>query len=364
MDRTSWIGVVVCLILLFTWGWWSTKDAAKRAEEQRAREAEIAANQPKEAAREEAPEATPGQPGQPGQPGPDTPGTEAAIAEESHILENEFVAFHLTNRGAGIRIAELKKQNRELGLNEPIALNETSSHPVAALSRGHGKLDTSTWSPGPSTATEATFETKTPEGLTLTKTFRLPTVGADPHELEMDITVRNDADTPLVFENRYLYSGAAAPLHLNEWSMQIGMYWYESDGGFEYKTVDHYGGRKFLGIFGKSEKPSDDFKTSSLEWAGVNDQFFALITKPEEPYEADLWGSRHKVVIDGDEATSEKKRMFAAEAGIGLPELTMNPGDQHTLRYRFYLGPKEFSRLKGLGEERQRVMHYDEIPIF
>jgi isopropylmalate/homocitrate/citramalate synthase len=40
MDRTSWIGVLSCLALLFVWGWWNTKEAAKQAEERRERAAE------------------------------------------------------------------------------------------------------------------------------------------------------------------------------------------------------------------------------------------------------------------------------------------------------------------------------------
>ena len=33
MDRTSWIGVLVCLTLLFGWGWWNAKEAARIAAE-------------------------------------------------------------------------------------------------------------------------------------------------------------------------------------------------------------------------------------------------------------------------------------------------------------------------------------------
>ncbi|MDP4849302.1 MAG: hypothetical protein NWQ95_03025, partial [Verrucomicrobiales bacterium] len=33
MDRTSWIGVLVCLTLLFGWGWWTAKEAARIAAE-------------------------------------------------------------------------------------------------------------------------------------------------------------------------------------------------------------------------------------------------------------------------------------------------------------------------------------------
>ncbi|MEM6279913.1 MAG: membrane protein insertase YidC [Verrucomicrobiota bacterium] len=362
MDKTSWIGVLVCLCLLFVWGWWNAKETAKQLEEQQKRAAEEALNPPVEAV-EEAPSSDGTKTG-------DDPGTTAdedapaAVAEVSHTLENEMVRFHFTNRGAGIKIAELKDQDRTLEGNGFVTINENASHPVGALSTGPKKFDPTIWSVSESSSDSITFQTKTGSGFTLTKTYRLPGPDSDPHELTLEMSVRNDSQTPLVFSDQFLYAGSAAPLHLNEWSMQIGMFWLDSSGDFEYKTVDHYGGRKILGIFGKNEIPHDEFSIESLRWAGVNDQFFVTIIHPEEAHDAELWGSRFPVVVEGDKAASEKKRMFAAEAGVGLPELSMNPGDQQTLRYRFYLGPKEFERLKGLGEEKQLVMHYDEIPVF
>lgn len=364
MDRTSWIGVLVCLVLLFGWGWWDARERAKQAAERQARAAEEAAAQaeagtsegdrPGEKKPDRAPAETPDPEGKPG----------GAIAEESRTLENDLVAFRFTNRGAGIRIAELKDQKRSVGGEGFISINENAEHPVGALSGGPGDIDETTWNVVASSDSEVSFATKSPEGFEFTKTFRVPEGEADPHELTLELSVRNTSDTPLVFDERFLYTGCAAPLHLHEWSMQIGMFWLEGDGDFEYKTVDHYGGRKILGIFGKNEIPSDEFELGSLNWAGVNDQFFATIIDAETDYEAKLWGSRFPVVVEEDPEASEKKRMFASEAGLGLPAVTMNPGDQQTLRFRLYLGPKEYSRLKSLGGEKQRIMHYDEIPIF
>jgi YidC/Oxa1 family membrane protein insertase len=358
MDRTSWIGVIVCLCLLFTWGWWNAKETAKQLEAQREQAALEALNPPVE---EEAPAPANALTAPEAAPADDAA---AAVAEMTHILESDLARFHLTNRGAGIKIAELKDQARHFEGDDFITINENASHPVGALSSGPGQFDNTNWNVTEKSAEKITFETKTPAGFTISKTYRLPGPDRDAHEIMLEMSVRNESQTPLVLADQFLYAGSAAPLHLNEWSMQIGMFWLQSNGDFEYETVDHYGGRKVLGIFGKNEIESDEFSLESLRWAGVNDQFFVTIVQPENAHEATLWGSRFPVVVEGDEEASTKKRMFAAEAGIGLPPLSMNPGDQQTLRYHLYLGPKEFSRLKGLGEEKQLVMHYDEIPIF
>ena len=358
MDRTSWIGVIACLALLFTWGWWNAKETAKRMEAERIAAEEAAKNAPPE------PETKDG--GTTKTVGAPTEEPLAPIAAaENHVLENELVTFEMTNRGAGVRVAKLKTQMKELEGSEPIGINETASNPVGALSTGAGEFDGTTWAVTSSSNSEVVYTTATKEGFELVKTYQLSSgEDSDPHEIDLELTVKNAAQTPLVFEDRYLYTGSASPLHLNEWSMQVGMFWFRTNEKYKYETVDHYGGKKVLGIFGKNEIPSDTFEVDSLEWAGVNDQFFATIVKPEEAYPAKLWGSRYPVVVENDESASLKKRMFASEAGIGLPSKTMNPGDQQTLRYKIYLGPKEYSRLKGLGDQSQRVMHYDEIPIF
>ncbi|MEM7697675.1 MAG: membrane protein insertase YidC, partial [Verrucomicrobiota bacterium] len=365
LDRTSWIGILVCLLLLFAWGWWSSKEAAKNAERDRiAREAaaaeaaERAAAEPEDA---EAPDATPENAG-------DEATADSSVAASTVVIENEYIRLHFTNIGAGIDYAELLKHDAELDGEEPISINQSGEHPIGALTTGPGEFDTTVWTVVSSDRESIAFQTKNDEGLTLTKSFRLAgsetssEVEADPYTIDFDLTIRNDSGVVLEPRGRYLYTGTAQPLHLHEWSIQIGMFWREN-GDFEYKTVDHYGGRKILGIFGKNEIPHDTFTLSQLDWGGVNDQFFATIIKPDTPYPADLWGDRLPVVVEDDPVKSREKRMFAAEGGLGIPQSTMNPGDQSTLGYEIYIGPKEFSRLKALGEERQEVMHYDEIPI-
>ena len=359
LDRTSWIGALVCFSLLIVWGWWSTKEAAKHS-------AQLAAQRAAEAAKAPATDPASPSPAEAASAAATTPESAApgTPAVETAILENDFVRLHLTNAGAGIRRAEMKKHPRHLGEPELIAINETAAHPVAALSPGPKQYDTSVWTVAATSATEVAYETTTPDGLKWRKTIRLPGEGADPYEAIVLLEATNTGQAPVGLGGRHLYVGSATPLHLNEWSMQIGSYWMDKDGDFEYKTVDHFGGKKILGLFGGSEKPHDVFTVGDLHWAGVNDQFFTTIVRPTQPYAGEVWIGRFPVVVEGKEAESRKKRMFASEAALSLPQETVAPGATAQVEFGVYLGPKEYSRLKGLGDRRQRVMHYDEIPIF
>ncbi|MCB1204983.1 MAG: membrane protein insertase YidC, partial [Verrucomicrobiae bacterium] len=292
---------------------------------------------------------------------PPAPGSPAA---ETAVLENDYIRLHLTSAGAGIARAEMKKHPRHLGEDSLITVNETASHPVAALSSGPKRYDTSVWSVASKSSEEVVFETTDSEGLKWRKTIRLPGSETDPYEVTVMLEAQNTSQAAVELSTRYLYTGSAAPLHLNEWSMQIGSYWMAKDGDFEYKTVDHFGGRKVLGIFGGEEKPHDLFAVNQLHWAGVNDQFFTTIVRPTQPYEGEVWISRFPVTVEGDEAASRKKRMFASEAALSLPKESVAPGATAKVEYGVYLGPKEYARLRGLGDRRERVMHYDAIPIF
>lgn len=357
MDRTSWIGVLACLALLFAWGWWNTKEAAKIEARKKAQQA-AAATVEKPGQGPDKGAAAPVVATEVPAPAPGTPEAESAV------LENESIRLHLTNVGAGIRRAEMKRHPRHLGGSDRIAINEAAAHPVAALSPGPKQYDTAVWSVASKSPSEVSYETTGADGLRWRKTIRLPGEGADPYEVSVLLEARNTGPAPVELGTRYLYAGSAAPLHLNEWSMQIGSYWMAKDGDFEYKTVDHFGGRKVLGIFGGEEKPHDQFSVKQLHWAGVNDQFFATIVRPAAPYEGGVWIGRFPVTVENNEAESRKKRMFAAEAALSLPKESVAPGASAKVEYGIYLGPKEYARLKGLGDRRQRVMHYDEIPIF
>lgn len=359
MDRTSWIGVLVCLSLLFVWGWWNTKEAARIAAERAANPVvQPVATETTDPAQVdlESPAAAISAPVAGAAPG--------AVALERTVLENDLIRVHLSNRGAAIERAEMKNHRRHLGGEELIAINENATNGVGALSPGPKQFDTSMWTVAEKSDGSVRYETTSPEGIVYRKTFRLPDEASDPHEIVVELEATNASETPFDLGTRYLYAGSAAPLHLNEWSMQIGAYWMGRDGDFEYKTVDHFGGKKILGIFGKNEIPYDRFPLNEMHWAGVNDQFFTTIVKPDEPYEGEVWTGRFPVVVEDNEVASKEKRMFASEAALSLPKKTLAPGGVETVAYRVYLGPKEYARLKDLGDRSQRVMNYDEIPIF
>ncbi|MCB1229893.1 MAG: membrane protein insertase YidC [Verrucomicrobiae bacterium] len=366
MDRTAWIVVTLCVAGFLGWGWHSTKQQAeyqKQLDEWNLQhpeaKAEAAADGEKKA---EASKETAEGDSKP----TSAPKDESAVDAEELTLGNDTVRIHLTNRGGGIATAEMLDHQRALEEEEGfVVINERGDHPIGTLSTGPGDFDGKNWEITERGDTSVAFSTVTDDKLRITKRFSLSPKGVEPHLMTLQVTVKNEGDQPHQLGDRFLYLGTAAPLHGGEFSRQTGFYFRDEDGGdVTYKPVDYFKGKKFLGI-GSDSKPHDEFSISEVNWAGVNDQFFTTLLTPKDAYASTLWASRFPIKFkDQQEPIPDKKRRYAVEAALSLPDLSLAPGDQQTIDYELYLGPKEYRRLKQLGDHRTLVMKYDDTPLF
>ena len=92
-----------------------------------------------------------------------------------------------------------------------------------------------------------------------------------------------------------------------------------------------------------------------LQWLGVSNQFFSTNIFLEKPYETKIWAARH------DDGSGEGVRVIAA---LGLPNVTLNPGDSMIWNYEIFLGPKDYQTLKVMEGERSKIVGFDRMPIF
>lgn len=373
MDRTSWIAVILCVVGLLGWGWWNSKQVAEHQRRQSELLAQKAAEQEPQTGQEggEAVKGAPGEKTPPAgaeaqavvSPKPSEPSPE----EKKIVLENKVARYTFSNHGAGILTAELLDHPATLEEDSGyVTLNRNGSSPIGALSSGPLQMDQSYWKVDSQTADEVVFSTVTPDKFRIEKRFHLPEQGREPHLMDLQITIKNEGEQAMRTGVRYLFTGSVSPLHKDEWPRQTGFFWKAVKNGMHSKGSDAMKrGGKFLGMGGE-EKAYHEVEVDPLEWAGVNGQFFTTLVKPSEPYGATIWASRFPVEIPGEKGQpDEKKKPHAVQAGIGLPELMMNAGDQQTLmNFEIYLGPKEFRRLKNLGDDRQLVMNYADTPLF
>src|SRR6267378_4895559 len=126
MDRTAWIVVILCVIGLLTWTWWTSKNAPPRP----APPALSPTPLPLAAA---SAAAAPLTPSSPTAVAAATPAVEAtpAFAEKSETLRNDDVELRLTNRGGGIREAALL--NHITQGDQRVVINSKDQLPIGAL---------------------------------------------------------------------------------------------------------------------------------------------------------------------------------------------------------------------------------------
>ena len=373
LDKTAWLGIVLCIGIL---GFSLQQNARQAAERDKVR----AARQLEQDKQEKIAEIEKGinEVGEMVRSnGENTDAVESDRADSSSAaletaeLTTDKFKLTFTNKGAGVQTAQLLNHKRQLdSQDEYVTINEDRPSPIGALSSGPERVDNSIWTLEDQTSNSVTFAKTTKENLRVTKTYRIPDDGR-PYEIEMDLGISNEsgasidlADTDL----RYIYAGGAQPLHANEWSMQIGMFY--RDNHYHAKTVDYFGGKgKVLGIFGRSEKPYAVFPgeekiSENLSYAGVNNQFYATLIQAVDPIDGKIWADKYKVQHDGVDDTNKRGKVYGTELAIGIADLEIAPGQQKDLIYQIFMGPKREDIFDSAHSERHLVMNYDQIPIF
>lgn len=88
-----------------------------------------------------------------------------------------------------------------------------------------------------------------------------------------------------------------------------------------------------------------------LAWMAVKNKFFAQILAPEGGSTA----ARVRAIRADDPAAFE---LDAVSASLALPALVVEPGATVERHSRYYVGPKEYARLKAEGDKRTEIMEF------
>ncbi len=329
-DRKTWVILALCGILLAVNLYYSGINNAAQAAERARQEARQKALAP--------------------QPGtvttttadltvePPPPPTEEVIT----VLENEKVAFTLTNIGGGIKHAEFKKQFKVGSKTIPVRINRYGPGPIAALAGAGETLENIPYAyntdesiPGK----RAVYIAKLASGLIAKKTFSL--VESDkpgaPYLLDFELKLENAAANAINLDQWSLFLGEAAPLYQDEVGDQTGFFWRE-DGGINFEAGTGFKG----GMMSSAQSILKSDATQPVEFAGVTNQFFATVIRPREAALTQAWskGTDVKLIEGGD------KTITSVRAGLQLPSVTLVPSELRSLNYRIFIGPKDNTLLR------------------
>lgn len=327
-DRKTWIILGVCGALLATNMYYSTQNqkvlAAERAKELAEKKAAAAAQVTTGESTAELTVETPPPP----------------TNEETVTLANDKISFVLTNIGGGIKHAEFAEEFQVGSKDEKVWANRFGSGPIGALVGAGEAISNAAYAYKKELSVEgkkAVYIAKHPDGLILKKTFTLKNgdePGAD-YLLDFDVQVENRGTGPVNLSQWSLFLGEASPLYQAEVAQQTGYFWHEN-GSMKF---EHAG--KFNGGWFSSDKSVLRSPDTEIEYAGVTNQFFATLMRPEKPIQSSVWAKPAKISL-----AENKPALTSVRAGLAFPAAILEIGDSRAYKFEIFIGPKANQLLK------------------
>ncbi len=391
MDRTSRLGLAVCLALFCALYW---------AEETYYLPAHLPPKQhaaSTNAAPENPPSLTAANPA-PDQPIASTP-PPPPVQETISTLENDAIKITFTSVGAAIKNVELKLQKADNGGN--IILNREARTNVMALTGWPG-ADTANFT-AQQDATSITFTTTLPSGLQWARKYAFgqepdrysglggflrrvshkiarmlgrPEPKQEIYNLDVTDTLTNPGATDVTLPGYTLSVGRALPLFeaqgnaptpvLNPSnSIYLGSGWLTTK--FHITTVNEFNPTTYLFVFpGRGPRDmvsSTAIDNAPLNWLGVENQFFVMLLTPVA--DKSITAANFSVYnTRRDDGYIPPQTVPDIEAAANFPAVTVPAGKNVTLAYGIYAGPKDFNRLDALGDGQGELMNYDGLLPF
>lgn len=351
MDRTGWIGVTTCAVLLVLWYTLVLPKTLPKPTPGGVKAP--VATAPADA---KAPETFVGTANKPADPG------------KTFDLATSRATFTIASRGGGISTASLKDFKRTMGSEAPLVLNEPNrgtglTLPIGTLGLGSGAFEDTVYQ-AEEKADGIVLTGTLGNGLKVVKRFAtLPRpedkAGQpnDPtgHLVSFQLRLENTGKEPLPVGRYSVYGGAMATTHTRG-QMDTGFFWKQ--GNFVFKRVDWLKGFLF-----RPDRESYESEAKHLDWAGVKSEYFTLITRPLEHRPGKIWARRFATTIEGEEEQSIKMQTKGIECALGLPPDTLAPGETRVFDYEIYMGPKKFALISQLPDGQRAAMGYDKVPM-
>lgn len=328
-DRKTWAVLAICGALLAANLYFSGQN--RIAEEQK--RAQDAALQKSLAPEPSAPQTASGELTVESPPPP--------TEEETFVLENDKIAFTLTNIGGGVKYADFKTEFAVGSKSTRVRANRYGTGPIGGLASGDANLENVAYAYKPEDSIpgkKVVFIAQLPSGLVAKKTFSLnegDEAGA-PYLLNFELQLQNTAGISVNLNQWSVFMGESAPTYQAEVAQQTGFFWHE-DNTMHFEDSSGFSG----GMFSTAKPSQTSASQNPVAYAGVTNQFFATVLRPLEPAVTDVWAKPSQVTLPGG-----SKSVTSVRAGLQLPPVTLNPNEPKTLSYLIFIGPKHNNMLR------------------
>jgi YidC/Oxa1 family membrane protein insertase len=306
-------------------------------------------------------------PGATANPAPTAPPPAAAQPEQITFLENDALRATMTSRGAAIKEVELKKQKD--GKTSDLILNEQAHSSILELTGWPGAESLNfTSRPVPN---GLAYTAALPSGVTWVREYSL---GKD-YAITVKDTYANPGAAEAVLPTYGLSVGRAEPLRSGTRgrggaaNSYLGCGWLTSKA-YHLTTINDFNPSSIplIGIKTRDAKDvisSTEVDNLPLRWLGAENQFFTVLLTPTEDHQ--IGSARFQCFNQRDDEgkLTPSDAEPDIEATALFPEIHVPAGGSTSFTYSIYAGPKDYYQLNALGEQQGELMNYGhfEIPI-
>jgi YidC/Oxa1 family membrane protein insertase len=325
-------------------------------------------------------------------------------SEKLTVLENDAMKVTFTSLGASIKDVELKLQKADDGGN--IILNDDAQSNIMALDGWPG-VDPAGFDSQTNLGNGITYTCTLSNGVQWQRTYafgrdpekdagmsgylrvlfhkiarKLGQPEAKPEVYTLDISdkLTNPGAADVTLPVYSLGVGRAQPLYdpITQWSkrqpagsnsLYLGSGWLTKK--LHLTTLNDFNSSSYFWIFpGRSARThflSTEQDDGTLQWLGVENQFFAVLLTPETENTIQHAGfyclnprdANGNIVPSLDPNGNALPIVPDIEAVAYFPAFTVPAGKSVTMNYGLYTGPKDFNRLDALGQDQGALMNYD-----
>ena len=260
-------------------------------------------------------------------------------------LENDLIKIDFSPIGAGIRSITLKTHESENGAR--VILNESGSSAIMAFSGWDDGSKNTANIRAQKNENAVRFTYTTPDGLEITKTYRLYT-GRKTYRSVATVLIYNPLDRTITIPQFLINVGTSGPIHRLDMPYHIG-FDYVSPGGVHHKKITDFR----AGFFGMRPARSVIEENLPLSWLTSRNQYFLCFLRSDNGVFRGYRALDVKLPPWQDGTRPDGVQVFAK-----MPLTTLAPGDSITWNFDLYTGPREYDQLKALGERAQLIMEY------
>ena len=279
-----------------------------------------------------------------------------SLAKEStiYVIANDYLEVKLTNAGAAIQEIRFLKAKR--GEPDSFIFNQHGQVPSMALSfekSGRLKLLNVLYQVERLDDDRIDFIHQSEDGLVVRRSFVLSEMGEEPYIIKHSSTIRNDSKQDLKFKNLYINLGTVFPLNEKEFEhfLTVGAF----DGNkTKFTPINKVKDSRALSASNFGDLDNGQIQEGRFDWVSIQNQYYVGLLS------SSISAKRVQVLP----VYSENETELGISSNVAFSFDTIASKDSRTLETEFYVGPKEFKRLQGLGNYQDKIMQFGWFGFF